>query len=256
MDRALYLSVIHHRPFLCHANFVRPFHGALNAIAYRVTSGSLYLLLQDVGTLAILAALPVSNDVQQHALVGMFAGTCNGVLLNHLQAIKYQMWTTNHRTTGLTVRSMYHQGGLRSFTNGIGVNVCRDVCFGLTYETTRYLLGTHFRGDTHKHTPGKDVLTNALAAGLGTIISSPLNYARNLKYGTAPGREVPTVLHLLEELRTHVLHHKTYKARFTILQRRLVLGWGTARVALGMALGQYIFDNIQRQMLRTNNMAQ
>ena len=244
IDRALYLSVFHHRPFLSAANFVKPFHGALNAVAYRVTSASLYLGLQDVATLT----LPPSDcGVCQRALVGVFAGTGNGILLNHLQAIKYQMWTTNQPTTVHTVKFMYSKGGIKSFTNGMAVNVGRDGCFGITYETTRHILKW---GNASSSSPFVDALTNCTAAGLGTIISSPLNYARNLKYGTIPGQTVPTVTHLLKELMNSVRQKNTFREKMVLLQARLVLGWGTARVALGMTLGQGIFDLAKRRALQ------
>ena len=250
IDRALYLSVFHHRPFLSAANFVKPFHGALNAVTYRVTSASLYLGLQDIATLSVGLYL-VTSDVTQRALVGVFAGTTNGVLLNHLQAIKYQMWTTNQPTTIHTVKFMYNKGGIKSFTNGMTVNVGRDGCFGITYETTRHVLSRIVRGGS-KESKNQfvDALTNCTAAGLGTIISSPLNYARNLKYGTTPGHAVPTVAHLLNELVDSVRKKRTLREKMTLLQARLVLGWGTARVAFGMTLGQGIFDLAKRHALQ------
>jgi len=156
------------------------------------------------------------------------------------------MWTTNHRTTLETVQYMYKHGGCKCFMNGLVVNVGRDTCFGLTYETTRHILGTWLSRDSRS----MDLAVNGVAAGLGTIISSPLNYARNLKYGVTPGHVVPSVRCLLSDLWQSIQKRETWREKIMLLQARLVLGWGTLRVAIGMALGQCIFDVVQRKALK------
>jgi hypothetical protein len=42
-DRALYLSVKNHRPFLCYENFAQPYSGFLQSVGGRALSGGLYV---------------------------------------------------------------------------------------------------------------------------------------------------------------------------------------------------------------------
>lgn len=43
-DRALYLSVKHHRPFLSYQNFFQPYSGFLQSVGGRALSGGLYVI--------------------------------------------------------------------------------------------------------------------------------------------------------------------------------------------------------------------
>jgi len=110
VDRALYLSVIHLRPFLHASNWVQPFQGASNALLHRTISGGLYFTAYD------LIEKPVqkwalhrpyrNNDDAYDAFVttfatGTLAGFVNGVVLNPIAAVKYAAWGTPDTSQGL-----------------------------------------------------------------------------------------------------------------------------------------------------------
>lgn len=119
------------------------------------------------------------------------------------------------------------------------------------------------------------------AALVATVASSPWNYARNMKYGTPAHQQPPSTLrvsrhhhvlpctvnasptrvathpnpHLRPQSLQHLMHsackRPTLGQQLKYLQERLRIGWGSARVAVGMALGQYAFEKCQ-QLLSTS----
>jgi hypothetical protein len=112
---------------------------------------------------------------------------------------------------------------------------------------------------------------------MATVVSSPWNYARTCKVSRAPSPSlastvvVARVAHVCHELLLGVLrrtvqyatspsesahsslHHIVALFRTArmepqpmwFLQRRLQLGWGTARVGVGMALGHELYDTLR-----------
>ena len=66
---------------------------------------------------------------------------------------------------------------------GIGTTGMCDTVFGLVYEASRYRLRQRLDGGG---APGPALLSNMAAALLATVLSSPLNYARNIMYATPP----------------------------------------------------------------------
>lgn len=78
-----------------------------------------------------------------------------------------------------------------------------------------------------------------------TCVSAPFNYVRNIKYGwsakSVPPHSWTILLDLARETRTVARPAKH-------VQERLRLGWGTARVAVGMAVGQYLYEFTKVQL--------
>lgn len=78
-----------------------------------------------------------------------------------------------------------------------------------------------------------------------TCVSAPFNYVRNIKYGwsakSVPPHSWTILLDLARE--TRVVAHPAKH-----VQERLRLGWGTARVAVGMAVGQYLYEFTKVQL--------
>ena len=114
-------------------------------------------------------------------------------------------------------------------------------------------------------------LLNFVASLIATAASSPFNYLRSLAYG-APANAVPLKMrHLTWSLITQmkfVYHHgesfskiayqdhpdlKSDGRRHPLklvrsINAKLNIGWGSVRVGLGMALGQYVFAFVQSAM--------
>ena len=115
----------------------------------------------------------------------------------------------------------------------------RDVVFGGVFSGTRGFIKS--RTD---NSPGPAAfLGNFAAAAAATVGSSPFNYARNMQYATEhnqPGRSIPKILgRLLAAIRQQ-------PRPLVYLSQRLCVGWGTLRVATGMAMAAQLYDRCQR----------
>jgi hypothetical protein len=130
-DRALYLSITHRRPFLTAANFSRPYMGFAQAAVQRVISSGLYFVLQHQAEKFIEQRGGTYLQRQDRAsdlLVGMFAGSLNGLLLNPLASIKYYAWSKNNAWSWSgTTAHMWQRGGLLPFVKGAGTTAMRDM---------------------------------------------------------------------------------------------------------------------------------
>ena len=80
------------------------------------------------------------------------------------------------------------------------------------------------------------------AAGCATALSSPFNFARNVQFAQ-PLDQLPTsTLQALRALRLEVAAQPSAAASARFLAGRLYIGWGTLRVAGGMALTAQCFE--------------
>ncbi|KAJ9453242.1 mitochondrial carrier protein [Diplonema papillatum] len=242
-DKALYLSVTAHRPFLRWENFSRPFHGLAQAVVQRVASGGLYFVLQREIQHKLFSESEADHSSNlENFSVGALAGALNGVLLNPMSAARYHAWGTDTTKFGVAAREMWQHGGCRAFTKGTGTTVLRDLMFGIIYETARHPLA--------HCVPGVDLSlpANLVAAGSATLFSSPLNYIRLRQYGHHPAMPHPRALDIVRDLLEDSLYDhergqtRTAFQRLSHMQDRLRIGWATARVAVGMMVGQAIFD--------------
>jgi len=83
-DRALFLSVRDHRPFLSRQNFLTPYQGLWQSIGIRAISGGLWFPLEHFFKAYFKDNLSF--------LAGSAAGICSSAILNPMTAIKYQTW--------------------------------------------------------------------------------------------------------------------------------------------------------------------
>lgn len=82
-----------------------------------------------------------------------------------------------------------------------------------------------------------------IAAICGTIVSSPLNYVRNIHYATHPKDTLRPSTDILREL---VVEGRANGAMYVV--RQLRVGWGTLRVGCGMAVGGYVYGAMRALM--------
>lgn len=91
-DRALYLSVMHHRPFLRAENFANPMAGVMQTITQRAISSGLYFPLEDIFAELITKHYnePDNSGIQRtiRFVSGLLAGSTNGILLNPFSSVK------------------------------------------------------------------------------------------------------------------------------------------------------------------------
>lgn len=173
---------------------------------------------------------------------------------------------------------MFARGGVRPFFVGIGATVSRDIIFGGTYAFLRHDIYSRYfpvaiiitndpavtaleKGESLKtigpssnHQDQSDVIVltshqerrirfviNLFSACVATIISSPLNYIRNMHYATPPDTAPHSMHKTLSHLATEVSKKSSLRDRVVFMMARLTIGWGTARVALGMAFGSEFY---------------
>jgi len=132
--------------------------------------------------------------------------------------------------------------GFRPFTKGIVATVIRDAMFGGSFAVIKCYTKPHF-SPSEQSTIYHRILDNGsilLAGATATIASAPWNYARNIKYATPPGQQAPSIWCCLRDLFRDARTADCGSLRF--LQQRLRIGWGTARVACGMAVGFQIYE--------------
>eukprot|EP00051_Salpingoeca_urceolata_P011651 m.144681 g.144681 ORF g.144681 m.144681 type:complete len:310 (-) comp17201_c0_seq6:178-1107(-) len=248
-DRALYLSVKEHNRFLSKTNWIKPYEGFLQTIVQRTFSGGIYFVLQGILETSLQPIMQEHySRAQVSFVVGTLAGVGNGLLLNPLSVVKYHMWGNSHVDTfGSTSRDLWKRGGLAPFFKGVRSTVYRDVVFGITYEVGRHKLFDLTGGcDEMGHT--RTLACNFVAAFSATLFSAPLNYVRNIKYATPPQHRPPSIRQALVDL-VRASQQKAHPALY--LQERLRIGWGSARVATGMVVGQFVFELAQAQLQPT-----
>lgn len=233
-DRALYLSVKHNRPFLSSVNFENGYLGFGQSVAGRAIASGLYYPLEH----GFLALIP--DDGKPHPLYVFLAGTSaggmNAIILNPLSAVKYKTWGREvNRGMWVEAAEMFRKGGLRPFFNGLRPTLFRDIAFGGCYTFLRYTIN----GSSPEH---NQWIGNMLAAGVATVVSGPFNLARNEQYATRSKKLAPTIPQVFKTLTENVAAQHTLSGKLHVLQHRLRIGWGTARVAVGMSFGHFVYD--------------
>lgn len=223
-DRALYLSIVNRTPFFAWSNWSSPYSGLFQTLVGRSVSTGLYFPLEEI----------CADTLGSRVLGGQAAGVVLGVALNPLSIIKYQTWGNEGRSFVTTARQLHSSAGPWVFFRGALPTAARDATFGCCFAVRRYFC----TGIDH----ATDFAVSAACAALGTVLSSPFNYARNLTYAevSPAGAKYFGFRHLLHLL-SDVRDQGSAVAGLHCLQGRLRLGWGTARVAVGMALTDQIY---------------
>lgn len=242
-DRALYLSVKNRTKFLSAANFQSPYQGFFQSVGHRALSGGLYYPLEQffITQLPADAVMDTSSSgAFYNFLAGTAAGSVNAIVCNPVSAVKYKTWG-REENRGMLKESleMLRKGGIRPFCNGLVPTVVRDLVFGGTYTFLRFELQYRLQLSSDYQWA-----SNFMAAALATVVSGPFNLARNVQYATKSRHVADTVRDVLRQLVQETWMQPTLLDKLHHVQNRLRIGWGTARVALGMTFGHFVYDKL------------
>jgi hypothetical protein len=86
------------------------------------------------------------------------------------------------------------------------------------------------------------------AAAIATTASSPINYWRNMQFDTKVGSKPVGLIMCMSELKCSIVDAPTTLDRVRQIGMKLRVGWGTIRVATGMAVGQQLYDYFSRKL--------
>lgn len=157
------------------------------------------------------------------------------------------MWGKEEKERGMIqeAKHMWQRGGVSPFFHGFVPTILRDVVFGGTYTFIRFQLN-RFQLKDSEYSGGEQAqwASNMGAAALATVISGPFNLARNVQFATGSTEARPTISEVIMNLFSKASEKESMLDRLKYLQNRLRVGWGTFRVAAGMALGQQVYDTL------------
>lgn len=157
---------------------------------------------------------------------------------------------------------MFEKGGVRPFFIGSTATLTRDVIFGGTYALLRHeLQNAAFDSSGVKVTSDTNITTNKfesygrffinLFSGcVATLLSSPFNYVRNIHYATPPDTLPSSTIKIFQDLIEQTRDETTTVQKVKYLANRLRIGWGTARVGVGMAFGSIFYEYCSRVIPR------
>ena len=245
VDRGLYLSVKDRRPFLDPRNFKTPYSGFLQSVWIRAFSGGVWFPLEHFFSLYVET---LTGGRKSEWIAGSLAGVASSVILNPLQAVKYRTWGKDESIAfWKEVRVMYRRRGISPFLNGLVARTVRDVAFGAVYASCRKRWKETLPIPTSlQYIVDPSVAANTLAAALATVISGPFNYVQNMQYATSSRKAQYSIPSVLKHLARETMQQKSFVQSVLFLQQRLRIGWGTARVAGGMAFGNFLYDRCAR----------
>jgi hypothetical protein len=175
------------------------------------------------------------------------------MIVNPLAAIRYHMWgDPTSSTFASSAKALWKGSGMKAFLRGAAPTITRDIVFGCVYEVGRKRLRRKYdlleseRGDeiTSWRTQrlyyfGADVI----AAAGATVASSPFNFVRNIQYGARADMSPKSTVTALRMLLSDAAAAGWRAPIF--LQRRLLIGWGTTRVAVSLGFGQIVYEWLQ-----------
>ena len=262
-DRALFLAVSNSRPFMCAANFRSPFAGLSQTLFSRSVSTGLWFPLEDLSHRLLRDRLGLRGTLE-NALSGQMAGAANAALLNPLHVVKFRTWglPDHERNILRAARDIYAHGGALAFTRGMKATMARDMVFGMTYSSLRRYASSKQQQAPTAWRRSREFAVNAASAAVATVVSGPFNYVRNVQFAKVRGwrrsaraararhalslrarasqfgvdERPPSIREALRYFAHEAQAREGVVARLRYVQTRLMIGWGTLRVASGMAI--------------------
>jgi len=247
-DRALYLSMTRHRPFLDGRNWgaARDWHrGLWPNLTQRAVTYGLYFPIEQMWTRAILQEN--ANDIQTLCaapIAGCLTGATSAILTNPLAVLKFYQYCPERARQSLRadIKQLTSSGKSCAtvWSRGAVVTLLRETVFGTIFTTLRVLLAD----------VDNQFFVNVGAGCAATVCSGPLNYVRSRQYAhVCPhGSPPPRIRDVLQGLRFE--WHK--RGTYFMLIERLRIGWGSLRVGLGMGVGNMLYGVVVNRICQNN----
>ena len=245
-DRASFLAQSNNRSFFAKSNFENIYHGVLQTACQRAFLGSAYYIVQNhikTNTVPALKDKFRVHDVGCNLLIGLIAGTTHGIITNPVASVKTYTWGHHTRNFRSSIKEMYKTQGISAFIRGMESSIARDSIHGSTYEIVRNVLRSLSTKDRDRNY-FTGFLSDSTAACLGTILSAPFNHVRTVKFSTPLAMKTPLMKKILIDVLKESESYTNIPHKIHFLRRRFLIGIGTIRASLGMALGQMIFDKL------------
>jgi len=218
-------------------------------VVSRSLSTGLYFPLEELGRSAATAIGLGDGTAASSVLAGNIAGAANALVVSPLAAVKYRSWGDQLPPNGppsvyAAAVATWRKGGVAAFFTGFHATICRDMTFGAVFTLARSKARSALYGDPSCASPGGCFLADAIAAGCAAVVSGPFNYARNRQFAhhATDDLRVPTISESLHYFWTNLQERPTCYDRLRYAQTRLMIGWGTLRVAGGMGLGAFVYS--------------
>ena len=157
------------------------------------------------------------------------------------------MWGSELGYLG-TAKLMYRQAGISPFFHAIAPTLWRDCLWASVFQYLRHHSIVWAQRFDRPVRAGVEFTAVTAAGGVATALSSPLNYARNVVFKTPADRRAPNTWRCVYDLFREARGHPG-AARF--LAHQLNVGWGTARVAVGMAVSSKVYESTKAALAAT-----
>lgn len=225
------------------------------AVLFRALSAGLFFPLEEIFRDIVQGSVDKTSRFRPMVtlLAGAAAGSTYGIMMNPISSIKYNYWgkaecgKENFLSTAV---NMYKRGGVALFFVGTSATVLRDLIFGSVFSILRHDILISKDTDTNRKSKKNSDRMNAFfidiaSASIATIASSPLNYVRDMQYSMTNDKP-KSIRGQFRQLWEDTLRETSSYDRAVLLQRKLRIGWGTARVGCGMGVGSFLYSYCSR----------
>lgn len=250
IDKALYLFSAKNASLLSLETWKRPYQGVHHAIINRTVSYGLYYSLLDYyGDLFKrqgIRGTVFNNDLFGKIMPGIATGMTTAIFTNPINLIKHYGWNSGLRVIPIIQTVKVQEGLLKGLTRGLGMTISRDIVF-----TVPYNVGYQYAKSKIKD-PSVLIATNVAISCGCTVLCSPLNYVRSMKYAATCYKQNPKAYQIVRDMVNAVNELEGVSKKIRYISRSFCLGPGTLRVGLGVSLGQYLYERILRRISASN----
>jgi hypothetical protein len=210
IDKAIYTSIISNTSLLNKLNWKKPFSGSTNNIYTRVITSGLYFYLIDY--------TKHLDTVQASLAISL----TTSLILNPFNVIKYKSYGNNISTYNSFILT-YNKYGIKFVKIGLSSLIMRDFVFNLIY--------LNYKKNNN------DIIYNCGVICIGSIISSPFHFIRNMKYNNDES--------IINIMKRFVENLKISNKKVPYVIKQFGIGHGTIRTILGVYVGQVMYSSLK-----------